>query len=63
MATEKILNTRIGLKIDTLTNWDNSSLILKKGEVAFATVAATEGSGLAEPVIMVKIGDGAKTFK
>ena len=64
MATEKILNTRISLKVDTLENWGKSTLPLKKGEVAFATVAATAGNGLTEPVVMMKIGeDGVKTFK
>lgn len=61
---EKILNTRILLKVDTLENWNSSTLPLKKGEVAFATVAATAGAGLTEPVVMMKIGeDGVKTFK
>lgn len=61
---EKILNTRIGLKYDLLSNWtaEENQFVLKKGEVAFATVAATAGSGLTEPVIMAKIGDGSKTF-
>lgn len=64
MATEKILNTRILLKVDTLENWNSSTLPLKKGELAFATVAASAGTGLTEPVVMVKIGeDGVKTFK
>lgn len=61
MATEKILNTRIQLKYDTLANWNNSTFILKKGEVAVVTVPTAEGSTL-EPV-MFKVGDGAKTFK
>lgn len=61
---EKILNTRIALKIDTLENWGNSTLPLKKGELALATVAASAGTGLTEPVVMIKVGeDGAKTFK
>ena len=61
---EKILNTRIALKVDTLERWNASTLPLKKGELAFATVAATAGTGLTEPVVMVKIGeDGVKTFK
>jgi hypothetical protein len=61
---EKILNTRILMKVDTLENWSVSTLPLKKGELAFATVAATAGNGLTEPVVMVKIGeDGVKTFK
>lgn len=64
MAIEKILNTRILLKVDTLENWNSSTLPLKKGELAFATVAASAGTGLTEPVVMVKIGeDGVKTFK
>lgn len=60
--TEKTINTRIGLKIDTLANWNSSTLILKKGEVAFATTAASTGTGLSEPVTICKIGDGTKTF-
>lgn len=57
---DKILNTRILLKHATLDEWNSSSLILKKGEVAFATVPTAEGSTL-EPV-MFKVGDGSKTF-
>lgn len=61
---EKILQTRIMNKVDTLENWNSSTLALKKGEIAIATVAATAGTGLTEPVVMIKIGeDGVKTFK
>ena len=61
---EKILNTRVLLKIDTLENWMSSTLPLKKGELALATVAASAGTGLTEPVVMIKVGeDGVKTFK
>lgn len=56
MATEKFLNTRIKLKIDTLENWNVSTLKIKEGEVCFATVAAGAGTGLTEPVVMAKIG-------
>lgn len=60
---EKILNTRILMKVDTLENWSNSTLKLKEGELAFATVAASAGTGLEEPVVMVKIGTAEeKTF-
>ena len=60
---EKILNTRILMKIDTLEAWNSSTLKLKKGELAFATVAASAGTGLEEPVVMVKIGtEEEKTF-
>lgn len=60
---EKILNTRIALKIDTLENWQKSTIGLKKGELALATVASSAGTGLTEPVVMIKVGeDGVKTF-
>ena len=63
MAEKTFTNIRLGLKVDTLENWGNSSLVLKRGELAFATVAASAGTGLTEPVVMVKIGDGEHTFK
>lgn len=63
MADFKTLNTRIGLKIDTLENWEKSTLGLLKGEIAIATVASVAGTQLTEPVCMIKIGeDGIKTF-
>jgi hypothetical protein len=63
IMAEKILNTRILMKIDTLENWSTSTLKLKEGELAFATVAASAGTGLSEPVVMVKIGTAEeKTF-
>ena len=62
MAERIFSNVRLGLKVDSLENWSNSSLVLKKGEVAFATVAASAGVGLTEPVCMMKIGDGEHTF-
>ena len=62
MAT-KVLNTRISLKIDTLENWQKSTLQLRNGEVAIATASATVGTGLQEPVCMLKIGNPEnKTF-
>ena len=62
MAEKTFNNVRLGLKIDTLENWKNSSLVLKRGEIAICTVAASVGTGLEEPVCMIKIGDGEKTF-
>lgn len=64
MAEKIFNNVRLGLKVDTLENWGNSTLALKKGEIAIATAAASVGTGLTEPVCMIKIGeDGVKTFK
>lgn len=61
---EKTLNTRIVLKTDTLENWQKSTLPIMKGEICLATVAASAGTNLTEPVVMIKVGeDGVKTFK
>ena len=67
MGFTKELNTRLRLKVDTLEHWNKSTLGLLEGEIAIATVAATEGTGLAEPVVMIKVGQPAvdgvhKTF-
>lgn len=63
MANEKILQTRILNKIDTLEAWNSSSLKIKRGEICLATVAASAGTGLEEPVVMAKIGTAEeKTF-
>lgn len=57
MATEKILNTRIQLKYDTLTNWETKNTELKQGELAIVKIeTATVGSTL-QPV-MFKVGPG-----
>ena len=60
---EKILNTRIALKYDTLANWLSSSLVLKAGEFAVAEIpSAAADSGLTPPAIGIKVGDGIHTF-
>lgn len=69
MATEKIINTRIQLKYDTLANWNaNSSLILRQGEVgicAIPTAPTTDPDKklqVTPPAIMFKVGDGVTPF-
>ena len=63
MAEKVFNNVRLGLKVDTLENWNKSTLVLKNGEIAIATVAASAGTGLTEPVAMIKIGnEEGKTF-
>lgn len=69
MATEKIINTRIQLKYDTLANWNaNSSLVLKQGEVgicAIPTAPTTDPDKklqVTPPAIMFKVGDGVTPF-
>ena len=60
---EKIINSRIVLKHDTLANWLESTLVLKNGEVAVASIPTnTANSGLTPPAIGIKVGDGEHTF-
>ena len=61
---EKVIKTRILLKIDTYENWMKSSLILKKGEVAICEVPTGDTSGSSNylPASLIKIGDGTHTF-
>ena len=63
MAT-KILNTRILTRIDTLENWLKSSIVLKKGEMAIATVPTgdTNNASLHLPATVIKVGDDVHTF-
>lgn len=68
---DKILQTRIALKYDTLENWQNvavegkgGNLVLKAGEMGL--VAIPTGSSLQQttpPAVMFKVGDGTSAFK
>lgn len=64
---EKILNTRILLKYDTLEAWNASTGYLRKGEVAIATVpeggSGQEVGSVATPQVLVKVGDGKHLFR
>ena len=66
---EKKFDTRILLKYDSLANWNGSSLVLKAGEVAIATVPTTEAvtkqDGVITPpaAVVFKVGDGEHAFK
>lgn len=62
---EKILNARFAQKIDTLTAWASSNIVLKAGEIAFATESVdttVDGVAIKQPIVLAKIGDGSKTF-
>lgn len=61
---EKILNTRIALKIDSYDNWMASDLILKAGEMALCTIPQenTTAGITNPPQVLAKIGDGTSTF-
>lgn len=63
---EKILQTRLQLKYDDISNWETQNPILKAGEVAFATIGEIEKDSEGRPVlppVMFKVGDGNAEFK
>lgn len=54
----KVLNSRLKLKVDTLENWESSEVILLAGEVAFATIETASGNITNVPTVVMKVGDG-----
>ena len=63
---EKILNTRVQLRYDTLTKWNSINPVLKKGEIAVAYLAESHTTpanytGNQHPVLF-KVGDGTTEF-
>ena len=62
MANEKILNTRIILKNDTLAAFNDSTFIPKKGEMLLASIDAVQHNGQVVPTYLIKVGDGEHKF-
>lgn len=61
MAT-KTFNTRLQLKYDTYENWTTNNPVLLAGEAAVCVVPADSNTGLNEPAVLMKIGDGTSKF-
>ena len=59
MAT---FNTRIQLKYDTYSNFTTNNPVLLAGEVALVNIPADSSTGMNEPALMMKVGDGTKNF-
>ena len=59
MAT---FNTRIMLKLDTFAQWTANNPVLLAGEVALVNIPADSSTGMNEPALMMKVGDGTKNF-
>lgn len=61
---DNIIQTRIRLKYDTLTNWQASKLVLGAGEIAVTTVpTGTENApSTSLPAVLFKCGDGSHTW-
>lgn len=61
--TNKVFQTRIQLKYDSYKNWLAADPILKKGEMAIATVDQGDNDSLHNlPNVVLKIGDGASKY-
>lgn len=60
--TNKVFQTRIQLKYDTYENWIAANPILKKGEMAIATVDSGVQSMTNLPNIVLKVGDGTSNY-
>ena len=59
---EKILQTRIQLKYDTLQNWTTNNPVLKAGEVGIATVPDPVDPIHNAPAVVFKVGDGSTAW-
>lgn len=63
------LNVRISHKYDTYAEWQKSTIILNKGELAICEIPTAPEGGyspaearMTPPAIGIKVGDGEKTF-
>lgn len=60
---DKILNTKIKLRIDSHENWTTNNPVLLLGEAAICTVSVIQnGSVNAVPSTLIKIGDGVHRY-
>lgn len=69
MANEKVIQTRLSLKIDTYANWTSLSepgkggnLVLNKGEVGFCEIPSGNTAATTAPTVLFKVGDGTHKF-
>ena len=62
--TNKVFQTRIQLKYDTYENWIAADPILKKGEMAIATIPKGNTTSKLQnlPNVVLKIGDGTSRY-
>jgi len=60
--TEKTLNGIFKLRGDTLSNWSTNNPTLAEREMAIVVVPANSGTGLNEPAVLLKVGDGETAF-
>lgn len=62
---EKTINTKIALKLKTLSEWaqdTNANYVPLKGEVCLCEIPSGDSTATTAPTILFKVGDGTKTF-
>lgn len=66
---EKLINTRIALRIDTLANWNKTDvegkgakLVLKRGEIGLCEIPSNNPEAQTAPTVLFKVGDGTTPF-
>jgi hypothetical protein len=67
---EKVISTRIALKIDTYANWTSENLgdgkgakfVLKHGEIGLCEIPSNNPEAQTAPTILFKVGDGKSKF-
>ena len=66
---EKLINTRIALRIDTFENWSKTevaqqgaNLVLKRGEIGLCEIPSGNAAAQTAPTVLFKVGDGTSTF-
>lgn len=61
---EQTLNVRLQLKYDTHANWVKNNPILKKGELAIATLPVGDSTNTSTelPAVVIKAGDGQHNY-
>lgn len=58
----KTINSKILLRYDQYSAWTTKNPVLLAGEVAVAVAPADAGTGLHEPCVTMKVGDGTSTY-
>lgn len=62
MAERNIMNVLYKLRGDTLNNWSTKNPVLAEREPVIVIIPADSNSGLNEPAVLLKIGDGTTAF-
>lgn len=62
MTERNIMNVLYKLRGDTLSNWSTKNPVLAEREPAIVIIPADSNSGLNEPAVLLKIGDGTTAF-